>query len=223
MNWISYFDRVFVTSSYDSKRRLRVVEDFKRYGIPFGWNYACHDEDGKKGIYKSLMEVFRMCIYWEYSRVILFEDDCWFKVSPDEFNSIMNRVCEEATSLDWLQLKMGSVLIREPEEGLVTPNLFRIPGSYGLHACAYTREFMELALSLPMSLPIDVDWMKNIESLGRSYHTYPLLCSQYPGYSSIEKKETNWDFNIMGTFNKYTKKIKEQYESVSGNHHDESF
>lgn len=219
MKWHSYFDGIFVTSAFDSERRPRLIEDFKRYGISFKWNYAVLCEDGKEGIYKSLTTLFKMSKHWNMSRILHFEDDCSFKCDPATFNSTMNSIVSQAMELDWLQIKLGSVLLRPPDGGLERPNLFKISGSYGLHACAYTREFMELALSLPMELPVDVSWQKSIESLGRSYHTYPLLCSQYPGFSSIQNENKNWDWHISGSFQKHTQKIKEQHEGVVGNNH----
>jgi hypothetical protein len=211
MNWQSYFDQTYVITLLKPERFLRLKGDFNQYGINLRWFKGIEDENGQKGIYLSLMSLFRECVEKNYSRVLVFEDDCQFKVPPAEFNSYMDSIVTQALELDWLQIKLGSVLIR-PVETLVRPNLFKIEGSYGLHACAYSREFMELALALPESLPIDVCWMKEIEPLGRSYHSYPLLASQYPGYSNIERRVIDWTPHIEGAFKAHTKNLLEKYK-----------
>lgn len=206
MGWQSYFDMIYVISLSESERKERLIKDFREYGIKFNFWSAIKCEDGIEGIYMSLMDLFSFCLERNFSRVFIFEDDCKFLVPPEEFNEKMDEIVRQARMINWWQLKLGSVLIREAGP-LVTPNIFQMNGSYGLHASAYTSGFMRLALSLTKELPIDVSWAKSIEPNGKCYHSYPLLCSQYAGESSIEGRITNWDFHIQGAFKKHTSKI----------------
>jgi hypothetical protein len=206
MGWQSYFDRIYVISLLRSDRRDRLVSDFEKYGISFQWWPASKNEDGRKGIWQSLYMLFRTSVGRNESRLLVFEDDVQFLVPPDEFNTTMEEIVRQARMIDWIQIKLGSVLLR-PVHSLTTPNLFQTDGSYGLHAVAYSREFMEKALALPESLPVDVCWAKGIESQGKCYHAWPLLAGQYAGYSSIEKEEKNWNYHIQGSFKSHTQKI----------------
>lgn len=208
MTWKNYFDRIYVISLLKSgcERRERIERDFKEYSIEYRWWPAAKHKDGRKGIYLSFRMLFRTSLSRGESRCLVFEDDVQFLLPPKEFNETMDEIVRQAQMLDWMQIKLGSVLLRQATH-LVTPNLFETFGSYGLHAVAYTREFMEKALALPEELPLDVAWSKYIESEGRCYHAWPLLCSQYAGMSSIEGKEVNWDFHIQGAFKRHTEKI----------------
>lgn len=206
MIWKNYYDRIYVITIGVIERQQRIKQDFREYGIDFNWWSGIINSDGKKGIYDTFRYLFRYSLEKKYSRLLIFEDDCQFLLPPQEFNETMEEIVRQAQMLDWMQIKLGSVLLR-PASHLVTPNLFETFGSYGLHAVAYTREFMEKALTLPEELPVDMAWSKHIESEGRCYHAWPLLCSQYAGMSSIEGKEVNWDFHIQGAFKRHTEKI----------------
>ena len=206
MSWQLYFDRIYVISLGESERKERLIKDFREYGIKFNFWTGIKCEDGREGIYLTLMNLFSHCLEKNMSRVAVFEDDCKFLVPPDEFNEKMDEIVRQARMINWWQLKLGSVLIREAGP-LVTPNIFQMNGSYGLHASAYTSGFMRLALSLTKELPVDVSWAKSIEPNGKCYHTYPLLASQYDGNSSIDKCYRNWDEHIQGAFKKHTSKI----------------
>lgn len=204
--WQDKIENCYVLSIEGSNRRNKILHDFIKYDIKFKvWNADVH-ENGKKGVYLSYSNIFKWCILNNMGNILIFEDDVQFLLPPKEFNETMEEIVRQAQMLDWMQIKLGSVLLR-PASHLVTPNLFETFGSYGLHAVAYTKEFMEKALALPESLPVDVSWSRDIESQGRCYHSFPLLAGQYKGFSDIEKCEKNWNEHIIGAFKRHTEKI----------------
>jgi hypothetical protein len=210
MSWRNYFDKIYVITIGDVERKQRVIDDFRKYGINFQWWGGTKDIDGKKGVRTSFIYLFKQA-QW-LSRCLIFEDDVKFLVPPDEFNAYMEEIVRQSREIDWWQIKLGSVLIR-PVEHLITPNLFRIEGSYGLHAAMYSREFMQRALELPESIPIDSLWMREIEPHGKCFHAYPQLASQYPGISLTEGGFKDWGYYIEGAFKKHTQKLNLQNNS----------
>lgn len=207
MSWQSYFDRIYVISLPDSERRVRVREDFDQYGIHLYFWDGIKEQDGKLGIFRTYREIFSNALWEGYDKIMIFEDDVLFVPWPADFRQSMDRIVQEAKMIDWMQIKLGSVLLR-PVSEMVTPHLFRIESSYGLHAAAYSKEFMKIVMDYHYDgTPIDVMHMKQIEPLGKCLHSLPLLCSQYSGLSSIEGKHTNWDYHIHGSFETHTKKI----------------
>jgi len=49
--------------------------------------------------------------------------------------------------------------------------------------------------------------MSGLQPLGKCYCTYPMLCLQRPGYSSIEKGEKDWGKTATFTYNAHTFKL----------------
>ena len=51
---------------------------------------------------------------------------------------------------------------------------------------------MKEILSQGLYAPIDNCFVERIQPMGETYITFPLLCTQKPGYSDIGQSEINW-------------------------------
>ena len=53
----------------------------------------------------------------------------------------------------------------------------------------------------------DITLMKELQGFGRCFATYPQMCFQRKGYSSIEKTEMDWEHYQTTAFAMYTHNI----------------
>lgn len=204
MAWTSYFDEIFLINLPTRPDRLKISSgQLKFYDIPYSVVAGIGNIDGRKGIYNTLLKLFRECVYRKLSRVLIFEDDFKFLHSPNE----IMQSCIDQLPLTWRQLYLGANL---PNPNLVSrysENLLLTKRALALHAVAYSLEMMEMILSLPIQAPIDLQ-ITNFCHDKEIYCTYPLLATQTPGISNVEKKYIDWGPFIEGRYDNVVNHLK---------------
>lgn len=205
--WYKYFDEIILLNlASRTDRLIYASHELKRYGIPFEREIAIPDDNGRLGVYLSLMKIFRQSLGLGLKKILIFEDDPKFLCTPDQFNDTMEKCVVQLQKLDWHLFKLGLVAL-QPFVKFVDENILPIRKSYGLHACAYSEEAMRYLLELKMELPFDTLMSNTIEQEGKSYCSYPLLCSQLVMKSDIEKRVTDWDHHIQGSYKTHIAKL----------------
>lgn len=220
MHPVKFFDQVSVLNLPERTDRLRLVKDqMHKYRIHAGYVPSMKNENGQQGVYDTLAKVFRRAIAAGKKSVLIFEDDV--SIVNVKFNSIIFAATKQLPE-DWQMLYLGANL---PNPNLVTrysPNLLLTKRALALHAVAYSKSAMEMILSLPKMLPIDLQIASFVHPIGKTFVTYPLLCTQMDSISDIEKekneegvlvgKKTKNDFYITPRYKKVCEHLNLKYE-----------
>ena len=199
MHWTSFFDKIYLINLPIRPHRLCVSKaqlDFNE--IPFEVIPAISHADGAKGIYATLLRLFKECVENKSGPILVFEDDFKFLCPVER----VMQSCIEQLPKGWRQLYLGANLPNPHMVSLYSGNLFLTKRALALHAVAYSLEMMEMILSLPVMPPIDLQ-ITNFCHDKEIYCTYPLLATQWPGHSDINNK---WE--------DYTHFIDDRYEEV---------
>lgn len=129
---------------------------------------------------------------------LVLEDDCSFLSNP--VVAIENAINDLPADFDLLFLggNVHKPAIKYSE------HLYRLTACVGNHAVLYTRRVMdELAAAYETATqPTDMIVDKQIVQAGKSYITSPLLAVQYPGFSDIEQKETDYQSLLIDRYHK---------------------
>lgn len=208
--WTNFFSRIVLINL--ASRPDRLVEsslELKRHKIPFEVVPAIKNENGQQGISDTLRGLFRETLDAGHRNVLVFEDDVRMVVEPEEFERVMDLALIELPS-HWDMLYLGANLPDPKQVKEFSAHLLRTTRALSLHAVAYSRWAMEQIISLPPSMPIDLQIAQEINTCGGSFVTYPLLCTQRPGYSNIEKKDVSYTHYIEDRY-----KIVEDYLGLS--------
>lgn len=198
MKWTSFFDKIYLINLLKrTDRLLQSKWELDKYEIPYTVWEAIEKENGAEGIYLTLREIMSDALINGYKNILVFEDDALFLFNPD---SVMDKVVKQIpTTYDMFHLGVNLTKGYVPRHYSV--NLLHLKRGYALHACAYSRSGMSKVMALGPMLPVDWNIADNIQTQGNCYAINPMICTQRPGFSDIEKKQTNWAFALQDRFN----------------------
>lgn len=201
------FDHIAVVSLGNEigRQRMSVLDPhLKEHGIEYVKFEAIENENGVVGLLQSMKELFTSCIKMGIRNILVLEDDSNFRVP---FWPFIEQVWPQVPS-DYQCLFLACTLMSRPTR--ISDNILRIESSYCTNAIVYTLDAMKAILPLIEKYPTtayDVTLMKHLQPEEKCYCTYPQMCYQRSGYSSIEKKEMDWESYQSHAFNTYTKGI----------------
>ena len=204
---MKYFDKIFVVSLPNEVGRKRMEgtgPHLLEQGIDYDLWGATEDENGVVGLVKSMHRLFTHCVEQELETVLVLEDDSIFKVS---FWDFIREVWPQMPP-HYHCLFLACTLISRPTR--FSANLLRIGSSYCTNAIVYTLEAIKLILPMLERHPMqayDITLMKELQPSGLCLATYPQMCFQRAGYSSIEKREIDWSEYQSQSFRMYTHNI----------------
>lgn len=204
---MKHFDHIAVVSLDNEigHQRMSVLDPhLKEHGIEYTKFVAIENENGVIGLLKSMKELFTSCIQMGFKNALVLEDDSNFKVP---FWPFIEEIWSQVPN-DYHCLFLACTLMSRPER--ISPNILRISSSYCTNAIVYSREAMKLILPMieaNMTTAYDIILMKNLQPDGKCFATYPQMCFQRSGYSSIEKKVMDWESYQSHAFNTYTKGV----------------
>jgi len=173
-------------------------------GIEYELWEATENANGVVGLLQSMHRLFTHCIEQGFETVLVFEDDSNVKVS---FWDFIREVLPQLPA-KYHCLFLACTLMSRPER--ISANLLRIGSSYCTNAIVYTLEAMKLILPMIEANPTqayDITLMKNLQTNGLCFATYPQMCFQRKGYSSIEKKDMDWELYQTQAFAMHTHNI----------------
>lgn len=212
MNWINKIDHIVCLNLLNRTDRLiDFTEQMEKYDIPFERINAVKDkEQGARGLRDTMVNLFNEEIAKGSSHVLVFEDDAEIVVAPIWFHEHMDRIMEQIPD-NYHMILLGCQLT-DKINGFYTTNLIRVVKAFSTQSVLYSLQGMKEIVSRGIGYPID-NWMvDNIQNLGHTYCTYPLLCSQRPGHSDIGNNFIDWR-PFMD--HRYQQKINE-YNSLHG-------
>lgn len=186
--WFEYFDKTFLINLPERRDRYWISTwELSRYQVPYEVARAVKHRDGREGLYLTIRAIFEKAVAEGCRSILLFEDDCKFVADPAP---VMDK-CLQQLPPDWDLLYLGCNLATRPT-AFYSENLIPVRRALSTHAVAYSRNCMERLLSLPRILPIDQFLCHTIQAAGRSFCVCPFLVTQYPGFSNIENRNTDW-------------------------------
>lgn len=202
---MKYFNKIFVVSLGNEVGHQRMaITDAHLYDEQISYEIwdATENENGVVGLLQSMHKLFTHCINMGFEEVLVLEDDTEFVVT---FWPFIKEIWPQLPK-DYHCLFLACTLMSRPER--VSTNILRIEASYCTNAIVYTREAMQLILPMIESnstTAYDIILMKYLQPDRKCYATYPQMCFQRAGYSSIEKTEKDWKSYQTHAFQTYTK------------------
>jgi GR25 family glycosyltransferase involved in LPS biosynthesis len=199
------FDQIVVISLPNDvgRERMDILEPHLRdQGIEYMKFDATENENGVVGLLQTMKELFTILVEHGINNVLILEDDSEFVVN---FNDFIDEIWPQVPK-DYHCLFLACTLMSRPVR--VSDNILRIGSSYCTNAIVYTLEAMKLILPALEKHPTqayDITLMQGIQQEGKCYCTFPQMCYQREGYSSIEKRSMNWKSYQTQAFNTYTK------------------
>lgn len=204
--WYNYFDKIYLVNLPERRDRYLIsMWELAKFSIPYHHFKAMKHWDGKEGLYQTMRTLFEQAVALNYRRILVFEDDLKI-IGP--MDTVMEK-CIQQLPEEWDMLYLGCNLARRPGN-FFSANLLPVTRALSTHAVAYSRACMERILSLPKALPIDLFYAEVIQPAGKCYCTCPMLVTQYPGFSDIEKRVMNWSFALDERFESVVKPLVEQ-------------
>lgn len=206
-DWINYFDAIFCLNlAKRTDRRDVMLEQFERYALPVKFWESYEHEKGYFGLVVTMKHLFEYCLDQNYNRVLIFEDDAKIIPTPDEFHRNMEDSIEGLKQVNWDLFYLGLQHAKRFKRW-VTPYLLPVDCGYSTHATAYSKHAMEFVTSRHIDEPIDNWLVREFQIYNTSYCTYPLLVTQFEGYSDIGNDHTNWNHYITTSYHKHLKDI----------------
>lgn len=199
MSWTDKFDQIFLINlAKRTDRLLEATAELKKYKIPHFLFRAIENEKGEEGIYETMQEIFSLSLKAGFKRILVFEDDVQFLEDPKPvMKKIVNdKIIMNTYDMLFLGCNAAKALSRTPN-----PNVLMVEKAYGLHAVSYSYKCMRKILSLPKQVPIDVAYAENIQSAGNCFCTNPMLATQRPSYSDIQKRHVDYEVFLQQRFN----------------------
>lgn len=208
MNWISKVERIVCLNLLHREDRfIAFTEQAEKYSIPFERVNAIYNEQqGAAGLRDTMAALFNEQIAKNAYHTLVFEDDASILVEPFWFHEYMNKVMEQLPE-NYHMVFLGCQLTNRVSH-FHSPNLIPVSKAFSTHAVLYSLQGMKEIMARNFGYPID-NWMVDeIQTLGQSYCTFPLLCSQVPGVSDIGKNFIDWTPFIVDRYNQKVGRLK---------------
>jgi GR25 family glycosyltransferase involved in LPS biosynthesis len=189
--WTDFFDKILVINLPSrTDRLLQIAEELYKWGIPYELVNATPHENGAEGLRITVEKIFRDSIAENLTSVLIFEDDAMFVDSCGNPNDTMEQVVKQLPPT-WQILYLGAQCTNG-FKAKPSNNLLLLDMAFATHAWAVSLDGMKEILAAGLEAPIDNSVVKTVQPMGHTYITYPLLCTQRPGYSDIGRTEINW-------------------------------
>jgi GR25 family glycosyltransferase involved in LPS biosynthesis len=189
--WTDFFDKILVINLPSrTDRLLQIAEELYKWGIPYELVNATPHENGAEGLRITVEKIFRDAIADNLNSVLIFEDDAMFVDSCGNPNDTMEQVVKQLPPT-WQILYLGAQCTNG-FKAKTSSNLLLLDMAFATHAWAISLDGMKEILASGLESPIDNSIVKTVQPNGHTYITYPLLCTQRPGYSDIGRTEINW-------------------------------
>lgn len=218
----SDIDKTFVINLPDCiERRKTVSKELSLHGLSFSIWDAVRNDDGAKGLIETMKQLFEYCIKTGLNNILVLEDDV---VLVNRSLSLLYWSLDKLPE-DYHLFYLGGNILFPPEK--MTDSLMLIRGMYATHAVIYSAASIQLILKLlkkDIHLAYDQILLQNIQNLGKSYCSYPMIANQRKGksdifvynpqlhrgmgrYYNVETEEIDWGLMMDDRFTQMTKNI----------------
>lgn len=198
MSWTNYFDKIYLVNLPDQTERLASAsQELNKYNIPFTVWPAYKSLNGANGLLNTMASLF--AANRKAKRILVFEDDVKFVEDP---NIYMPKCVEQLKSLKYWDLFYLGINM-DNENNLFShwedENLLPVKFGYATHALAYSNYAINELYKQYIGFqyyhcPVDKIIAETLLKKGDSYCSYPLLATQADGWSSIENKNSTYEY-----------------------------
>lgn len=170
--------------------KLGILDKIERFS-------AIKHEDGRIGIIKSNLEILKIAKHNNYDNVLIFEDDVQFINNTIEN---LNKAINDLRKIkNWSLFYLGANTHIPLNK--MTDNLYILKYAYAAHSFCYNKIMYNQAIrQFDMTNKItkhdeilDV-WLAKIQDKYPCYVVNPIVTTQMPSYSDIEKKHVDYSF-----------------------------
>lgn len=203
MKWKEKFTKVYLINlAHRQDRLLQSTHILNGFGIEFERWDATRRKNGVEGLVVTMKALFTHILATDIQHCIILEDDCKFLL---DFNDFMNLLVEQLPE-NYRLLLLGCTLLSPPTR--YSENILKIEQSYCTQAICYPRSTIEKILPLLDHIePYDSKLIREIQSLGNCFCTYPMMCEQFTMHSDIENCVQDWSSTQRITYAQHTKGI----------------
>jgi len=160
---------------------------------------AVEHQDGRIGLIKSFLKIFKDVQERNIQNVLIFEDDIHF-ISENNPISTLEKSISQLGSIEWSLFYLGANT--HERCNVFRPNLILIKNAFSAHAVAYSHKtYKQIIEKFEKTNEIrsiddinDVFFCKEIQNKRMSFLVNPIIATQYPSYSDLEKKDVNYSF-----------------------------
>lgn len=176
----------------------KVQEEFKSVGIidrvkRFS---AVEKEDGRLGLIKSFLELFKMAKKENMKNILIFEDDVHFINDP---LPNLKKALSQIGSMDWGMIYLGA----NTHQKLIKlkPNLCLLKNAYAAHAIVYDNKVYDDIIKRFESIDkvrgindINDVFFSKLQNKYMALLVNPIIATQSPSFSDLEKRHVSYDF-----------------------------
>ena len=170
--------------------KINILDKVERFS-------AIKHDDGRIGVIKSNLEILKIAKANNYDNVLIFEDDVLFINNPIE---VLTKSIEDLKKIkNWSLFYLGANTHNPLTK--VTDNLYVLKNAYAAHSFCYNKIIYNQAIKqYDMTNKItkhdeilDV-YLAKIQEKYPCYLVNPIITTQMPSYSDIEKKHVDYSF-----------------------------
>jgi len=211
----NYFKEIYcINLDRRTDRWQQVTKEFESVGIldRVIRISAVDNPDGRIGLIKSFLKIFQDVKERGIENVLIFEDDVHF-IQENKPIEILEKAINQVGNIDWSLFYLGANT--HEKCNIFRPNLILLRNAFSAHAVAYNHKtynqiinkFENINQIKSIDDINDVFFCKEIQNKRTSFLVNPIIATQSPSFSDLEKKFVNYSF-IEERFKSNTSHIK---------------
>jgi len=199
-NPFDYFEEMYcINLDHRTDRWELAQEEFKSVDILDRVNRfsAIKNNDGRIGLIKSFLSIFKDVKKRGVKNVLIFEDDVKFINDPLEN---LSKAIKSTGNIDWMLFYLGA----NTHEKCIKfkPNLILLKNAFSAHAIAYNHKIYDKIIDkfektneIKNMYDInDVFFCNEIQNKNISLMVNPIIATQRESYSDLEKRFVNYSY-----------------------------
>jgi len=191
------FDEIWCINLNKIKDRWKLaVEEFEKLGIDDRVQRfaAVEHKDGRIGLIKSFLHLFKYAKQKGLKNILIFEDDIKFLNNPSQ---TLEAVKSQLQSFDMLYLGANThTKLQQYSE-----NVYHLNNAFAAHAICYNEsvydeiiERFEKTNQILKQEDINDVFFCSLQNKYKCYLTYPLLATQRPSFSNLDNRNVDYSF-----------------------------
>jgi GR25 family glycosyltransferase involved in LPS biosynthesis len=199
-NPFEFFEEIWcINLDHRIDRWEHAQKQFEKIGINNVQRFsAIKNDDGRIGLIKSFLELFKYAKNKNLNNILIFEDDVLFL--NDTINILEKSLNQlKQSKMSWGMFYLGANTHTKLPK--INNNLCLLKNAYAAHAICYharvfddiINKFSKIEKILSQDDINDV-FFSTLQNKYNCFVTYPLLATQIPSYSDLEKKDVNYSF-----------------------------
>lgn len=171
---------------------VRILDRVKRIS-------AVDNPDGRIGLIKSFQKIFQDVKERNVENVLIFEDDVHF-IQENKPIETLEKAISQVGNIEWSLFYLGANT--HEKCNIFRPNLILLRNAFSAHAVAYNRKtYNQIINKFENTDQIksindinDVFFCNEIQNKRTSFLVNPMIATQIPSFSDLEKKFVNYSF-----------------------------